>query len=194
MPAHRIHLIRYCQHCGDRIKRSDQLKFCSRKCSNPYKKGGVLLDKDFKFWRRIPAKRPADKCWPWQGTLSTLGYGQFTHGKGVIIAAHRYSYEIHHGDIPTGLFVCHSCDRPDCVNPKHLFVGTTQDNTADMVAKERNVWGERHHSSKLTREQVLDIRRTYVKGGVGMPTIARRYGVNTATIYHIVHRKTWKRI
>lgn len=70
------------------------------------------------------------------------GYGQLNFN-GAITKAHRLSYAAFVGPITGGLFVCHKCDNPKCCNPAHLFLGTQQDNVADMVAKGRSHKGRK---------------------------------------------------
>jgi hypothetical protein len=50
----------------------------------------------------------------------------------------RLIYKLRHGDIPDSLFVCHTCDNPSCINDSHHFLGTSQDNVKDSVAKGRH--------------------------------------------------------
>lgn len=91
-------------------------------------------------------------CWEWKKGKDQLGYGiLYVNGKSE--KAHRFSWKIHHGEIPDhdsyhGMVVCHHCDNPSCVNPDHLFLGLAKDNVQDMVAKGRNRCGvgDRHGS------------------------------------------------
>lgn len=82
-----------------------------------------------------------DPCWIFTAGKDKNGYGQVQAAKTArelgVTRAHQMSYKIFKGDVPEGMFVCHTCDNPSCVNPNHLFVGTAQDNNDDMWAKGR---------------------------------------------------------
>lgn len=79
-------------------------------------------------------------CWEWTGNKNMLGYGMIWYD-GKNIRAHRVSYLIFNGDLSDNLFVCHKCDNPSCVNPSHLFLGTSKDNMRDMIKKGRAKMG-----------------------------------------------------
>lgn len=86
-----------------------------------------------KFWSNVIIKH---SCWEWQGSLFTSGYGRFNL-KGKTVRAHRFSYYLRNPHVAIENLICHKCDNPRCVNPDHLFSGSSADNTKDMVAKNR---------------------------------------------------------
>lgn len=133
-------------------------------------------------------------CWEWiAGTFST-GYGLFrVLDKCGPFTAHRVSWHIHNGPIPTGMSVLHKCDRRICMNPAHLFLGTQADNMADMVQKGRSLNGESHPLAILTEEAVVDIRSRRVYHGY-QADMAREFGVTISTINQICKRKSWGHI
>lgn len=91
-------------------------------------------------------KDNTSECWEFK-IRHTNGYGQIHHS-GKCLLAHRVSWQIHNGEIPEGMFVCHTCDNPPCVNPDHLFLGTHSDNMIDMYVKGRGAKRKRNASSK----------------------------------------------
>lgn len=141
-----------------------------------------------------------DQCWEWQGH-KVGGYGRIKISQ-KNVAAHRLSWEIRFGPIPLGLFVLHKCDNHGCVKPSHLFLGTQQDNMADMVAKGRSatcgnatmqVCGALHWAAKLTDENVRHMRESFARG-VPQQIIADTYKINQGTVSAIVNRKRWRHV
>lgn len=105
--------------------------------------------------------------------------------------AHRLNYENVHGPIPEGCVVRHSCDKPNCINPYHLVLGTHQDNVADRVARGRSAHGVGHGRAKLTEE---DVRYVLRNGHKSAYALSRELGVDPRTISKITEGKTWRHI
>ena len=140
------------------------------------------------FWSKVEVKGP-DECWPWKRCRTTTGYGQL-HWQGRRHKAHRIAFFLSGGCLSEDLFVCHACDNPLCCNPKHLFVGTHDDNMADATRKNRMHPGERHAMAKLTSSQVLEIRLEH-KAGIPSSWLARKYSISDQNVCDIVKGRTW---
>ena len=139
-------------------------------------------------------------CWIWLGADSGIKTGEY----GILRIgnknekAHRLSYKLFVGEIPQGLQVLHRCDTPSCINPDHLFLGTISDNMKDRHKKGRGVYpdqkGSNHSQSKLTEDDVLNIRNMH-DNGLSMTKIHAKYNyVSLATISNVCHKKSWRHI
>lgn len=148
-----------------------------------------------RFWEKVARGNP-DECWPWQAALKENGYGTLGRGgqgEGHVYA-HRLAWELTHGPIPPGIFVCHRCDNRRCCNPGHLFLGTHADNQADMARKGRSLRGERHNLVQLTEGEVLEIRRLWAQGGMAQDEIAVKFATSKQNVSQIVRGKKWKHL
>ena len=152
-----------------------------------------------RFWRKV---RKSNGCWEWQAARFTAGHGAFRlrphDGKQRLARAHRIAWELTHGAIPDGRVVCHRCDNPPCVRPDHLFLGTQAENLADMRAKgrlgkNRGRPGEQHSQARLTRSDVVEMRRLR-REGASFASLARRFGVGRATANRAVRGESWAHV
>lgn len=170
-----------------------------------------------------PAKYPGlGPCQVWTGRTNKLGYGTMTVGSRTdksrrSVLAHRLSWEIGIGTIPSGLCVCHKCDNPPCVRLSHLFLGIHADNMRDMAKKkrcgaythpERVPRGERHGSklhperctigsrnpgAKLTEDDVSFVRAALAVGVRGR-ALSALFGVSPSVISMINTGNAWKHV
>lgn len=114
-----------------------------------------------RFWAKV---EKTDTCWNWTGAKLLKGYGKIGAGKRGTGSrcAHRVSWELANGPIPSGLWVLHHCDNPPCVRPDHLFLGTPADNNADMCAKGRSRFGTAPRGTHCKRGHPVTEENTYV--------------------------------
>ena len=151
----------------------------------------MFTEKQIKKFNARIMRDPNSGCHLWTATCNKKGYGIFSlNGKGH--RAHRISWEINGGIIPSGSLVLHKCDTPACVNPSHLFIGSNADNMADKIAKGRGrvPFGSSHWKSKLTEKEAIEIYsddRSAIE-------IAADYGVGKRTIFRIKAKEGWRHI
>jgi hypothetical protein len=144
-----------------------------------------------RFWEKVSVQ--TEGCWEWLAPIGKNGYGQLWVQKRFELA-HRLSWILHNGPIPTGMCVLHKCDNKLCVRPDHFFLGTKGDNNTDRKRKGRNnaPRGSKNGMSKLTERDVVEIREL----GKVLTTreIAANYGVCSSIISLILRRKFWKHV
>ena len=129
---------------------------------------------------------PETFCWEWIRCLDTIGYGRISIN-GTIEGVHRVMYKYIYGNIPSDRpCILHRCDNRKCCNPMHLYAGTHQNNSDDMVNKNRSCKGENHRDAKLTDKQVIEIRASKETQVV----IAKRLNISEMTISHIKSRSS----
>lgn len=185
-----------------------------------------------RFWEKVDKSAGTDRCWIWIASTYPDGYGKLGVRKNgrrwTSARANRLAYEFTYGLIPKGKFVCHDCrPNPDnilCVNPKHLWLGTNQENMIDASRKgtiakgdrngarlyperlargdrsgprlhpERMARGESNGSAKLTEETVRKIRKEYIPKYGMLKSLAKKYKTSPSNIKWIIMEHNWKHI
>jgi len=129
-----------------------------------------MKTREHRFFEKVDQ---AKECWEWTASTTFFGYGLFYNGK-KIIHAHRFSYELHFGEIKNGCVIMHICDNPKCVNPDHLKEGSQKDNVHDMIIKNRAKFGLKRKTINkriycINGHDVTDFKSLYVskKGYTG---------------------------
>ena len=183
-------IICVCDWCSTPFKGRAESKFCSHSCAASSNANLNKVPEKERFWSNV---NKTDTCWLWLGHLQN-DYGYFNSDKGTVLA-HRFSWELHNGPIPVGKLVLHNCpngDRRDCVNPKHLKVGTQKENMQDRLRRGKALLGEEAPRSKLTNSDVLTIRSSYPRKTYA--ELAELYGVGPTTIRSIVKKESWRHV
>lgn len=134
-------------------------------------------------------------CWLWIGGKTPKGYGHYytPNGKHSGGSAHRVSYQLFKGDIPSGLLVLHKC-KNKCVNPDHLELGNSKKNNYDDRKRDGNLpIGTKNPACKYTDDRIREIRKRYAEGET-QTSISKSLGIKQGHISDICLRKVWKHI
>jgi len=153
-----------------------------------------------RFWAKVRKLGP-EECWEWQARRTDAGYGQIGAGARSegLLYAHRLSYRLATGTDPGESLVCHRCDNPPCVNPAHLFLGSSRDNSRDARDKNRIILpevtrGEDNNKAKITDAQAREIYRRRALEREPLPNLVQEFNLTPASIWNIATRRTWQHI
>lgn len=143
------------------------------------------------FNSKVQRALDSQECWIWTGSKDTHGYGTFGYD-GKAWCAHRFAWFAKFGEIPGGMFVCHHCDNPICVNLSHLFLGTCADNNHDMMSKGRfrTPRGELRPNSKLSFPIAVSVRELFIHGTT-IDALSKKFSVHPSTIKSVIYGRTW---
>lgn len=136
-----------------------------------------------RFWEKV--MKDVSECWIWIGARIPGGYGHFDQR-----GAHRVSWELHFGPVPEGQHVLHHCDNKACVRPDHLFLGDQKKNMEDKMTKSRQARGSRQGKSKLTENDVIDLRIL----DIPLSALAQLYQISIRQVCNLKKRRQWQHI
>lgn len=147
------------------------------------------------FWDRVyDNTERRGGCLLFTGHKDECGYGRINRD-GKLVRVHRAVWERDNGPIPEWHVVMHSCDKPACIEPAHLSLGTQEENIRDMDRKGRRISlvGQEHGNSKLTDTDIPSIRAR-LSDGQTCAAIARDYQVSEGLIRHIKKGRAWRHV
>lgn len=169
--------------------------FCSRQCANVGKPiyRSKLLDKQVLHQKieELTEKGSDEGCWAWKGSFSSSHYPIIRLNqekmKQAILLVHRIVLSMKLDKVLSRHeFACHTCDNPPCVNPDHLFLGSSKDNAQDCARKKRNC-------HKLCKEDVLFIRAA-PQSMLERNKLCERFNVAIGHIVNIQKGRIWKNL
>lgn len=137
---------------------------------------------------------PRGDCWKWNGATDSWGYGRIAvNGKNR--TAHRLSYALFRGPVPSDKLVLHKCDVAHCINPAHLYIGTHADNVNDAYRRNRypSKDGSQNGRAVLREEDIPEIRKM-IRNGIKYQHIASIFKVSTGAIAHVAQGISWKNL
>lgn len=100
-----------------------------------------------RFWQKV---NKTDSCWLFTGAHNGTGYCVIrANGKSTYV--HRYSHELHKGQIPEGLQIDHLCRVRNCVNPAHLEAVTFEENMRRTIKCDKTCEPEDCYRCKIAK-------------------------------------------
>jgi hypothetical protein len=177
----------YCGTHHQRLRRWGTVEVLPHKNYEKYPSIRECLESGFK-------RGKLSDCWVWKKSIDSGGYG-LLWWKGKHYKAHRVSYEVYKGSIPSGSLACHWCDNRKCVNPNHLFLGSQKDNVQDCISKDRfhRGIGERNNNAKITKTVAQKIKKM-LECGCKVRIIAYECYTTESIINNIKYGKTWTNV
>ena len=152
------------------------------------------LSLEKRFWKLVNKNGPIypglGRCWLWLGA-NREGYG-IIKVSGKQVRSSKVSWMLEFGEYPNAPCMLHKCDNPQCVNPVHVFPGTRPENSADMVSKMRQKYGEDQPQAKITEKQAIDIIHRYRRWGA--VRLSREFSLSVGQIRRIANGKSWKHL
>ncbi len=142
----------------------------------------LTIDVIWRFWNHVDRRGP-EECWFWRRQTSPTGYNKpVPHMKidGVTYYVPRVAFKLHNGFDPGIFLVCHECDQPYCTNPKHLFLGTHEDNLKDCAIK-----GRAGVAPKFWRYQIEEVKQLILTGQYTQRQIASMLRINQQDVSKI---------
>jgi len=140
-----------------------------------------------RFYDQIAMSDNPEDCWLWTGPQVGEGYGWYRNWITRKPAyAHRIMWQLVNGPIPRGKMICHHCDNPACVNPKHIYLGNAGTNARDRSSRGRN-------GTYLTWNEACEIRRLRTEQGWSTTAIAEAYGKSSCSIRNVIAYRSHKK-
>jgi hypothetical protein len=189
-----VRRLAYTEHIGDIPSAGCVSSSCGEKlCVNPsHLSLSVHGKKRTSIEQKLTNYTVLDSgCWEWQGYKLNGGYGAFKH-RGKMITAHRASFEQYNGAIPESMCVCHTCDNRGCINPAHLWLGTSAENTKDRHSKGRSAVGSRVGGAKLTESIVKSMRA--FSGTLSNKEVAEKFALPYRHVHKIMTGSMWRHV
>lgn len=148
-------------------------------------------DDQYRFYLKVD-KKTDDDCWEWQACRNKYGYGTFGL-QSKIYLSNRIAYYIAYGE-PGKQRVLHECNNPPCCNPKHLHVGTHQENMKKIFLEGRcERRGEFNPRANIYNEIATKVRKLHLQG-IAQAEIARLIGIDKTAIWRIVNNQAYTNV